>query len=720
MTVYHWTGCPLYYNSGECRPTSTYWDTAPGCHGNVTEPDTCASKRHTSGTTGHLRQQAARGRDHRPRVRTVIHFSGPVLLAAFQPRLWNLHQWSTFLCLRVETRQCLGVHLPVLLQCNHSPVWRCPLLAWICNGETRRHRMILFRRDWHKCGQMISTSGSLYPWVSKFLLLHRYRFHNHLFSSQQHLLLLRVSKPRMLSWWLRPCGKWCRSWFNSNNALVLFREGQELPEWDIHRQQLLQCYRLGYPGLIIVRGFLPHLRWPMFLSTHHWHLLSWDLLHRLEHKDMFICNIRMFSLHSALQIVIHLVLTIVRPSSPWIHRDYSDCLTTSTRLRRLQVSRTMNKFWRETMKFFMRWCAVLWHRSFPTMITLMIRIRRLDPWFPQMMCTRTKSPGSYSLFWKLHSGTFPRLLKEWITQMTSQRPHFVIHLHHRTPRRRLDCLAVPDSEDTLVGAHLAGFADQWQNLLGECRSVQILQSGVLSQWLDQHPPLTRTPISFHTRNRKQDLQKAVDSLLQKGAIEHVLNSCSLVFYSRLFLVPKKTGDLCPVIDLSTLNKSLVVPHFQMETAQTVRAAIHRQEWTVSIDMREAYLHVPMNLSIRKYLRFHVNNRTYQFTCLPFGLATSPREFSKILRPVVQLLRMQGVHLHVYLDDWLIWADLPEMANSHAQLVMTVLCQIWWIINLEKSELTPKQEFNFIGMRFRTHDLTVAPLPKMRVKVQSSP
>ena len=178
-------------------------------------------------------------------------------------------------------------------------------------------------------------------------------------------------------------------------------------------------------------------------------------------------------------------------------------------------------------------------------------------------------------------------------------------------RRWLDRLAVPDSEDTLVGAPLAGFADHWQILLGECRSVQILRSGVLLQRLDQHRPLTRTPISFHTRNRKQDLQKAVDSLLQKGAIEPVLNSRSLGFYSRLFLVPKKTGDLRPVIDLSTLNKSLVVPHLQMEMAQTVRAAIRRQAWTLSIDTRDAYLHVPMNLSIQKYLRFHVNNRTYQ-------------------------------------------------------------------------------------------------------------
>ena len=39
-----------------------------------------------------------------------------------------------------------------------------------------------------------------------------------------------------------------------------------------------------------------------------------------------------------------------------------------------------------------------------------------------------------------------------------------------------------------------------------------------------------------------------------------------------------------------------------------------------------------------------------------------------LRLVVHLLHLQGVCLHVYLDDWLIWADSLEMASSHVQLM----------------------------------------------------
>ena len=55
---------------------------------------------------------------------------------------------------------------------------------------------------------------------------------------------------------------------------------------------------------------------------------------------------------------------------------------------------------------------------------------------------------------------------------------------------------------------------------------------------------------------------------------------------------------------------------------------------------------------------------------------------------------------------------------HAQTTIRVLQFLGWIINYEKSDLTPSQNFQFIGMQFNTGQFTVAPLPKMRLKVQS--
>ena len=298
-------------------------------------------------------------------------------------------------------------------------------------------------------------------------------------------------------------------------------------------------------------------------------------------------------------------------------------------------------------------------------------------------------------------------------------PEGPVHDPSKEARSLASLLLLPQPRNvdgSQVGARLADFAPHWRSLLGNCRATGIVEDGVGIAF-QQRPQLTHQSISFRTRNSRQDLQQAVDALLMKGAIERVTNVRSLGFYSWSFLVPKKTGDLRPVINLSTLNRHMVVPHFKMETQGSVRSAIRSQEWAVLIDIRDAYLHVPMHQAVRKYLRFVVNKKVYQFTCLPFGLATS-REFTKLLRPVVSLLRQQGVKLHVYLDDWLIRADTPEEAQLHSQTTIKVLQFLGWIINFEKSDLTPSQDFQFIGMQFNTWRFTVAPLPKMRVKVQS--
>ena len=48
------------------------------------------------------------------------------------------------------------------------------------------------------------------------------------------------------------------------------------------------------------------------------------------------------------------------------------------------------------------------------------------------------------------------------------------------------------------------------------------------------------------------------------------------------------------------------------------------EWVSSIDLSDAYLHIPIHPSSRKYLRFCYKAQVFQFTSLPFGLATAPR------------------------------------------------------------------------------------------------
>ena len=77
----------------------------------------------------------------------------------------------------------------------------------------------------------------------------------------------------------------------------------------------------------------------------------------------------------------------------------------------------------------------------------------------------------------------------------------------------------------------------------------------------------------------------------------------------------------------------------------------------STDLTDAYLHVPIHTQSQKYLRFHFKGVTYQFTSLPFGLATAALIFTSIVKEVKLIALQSGIRLHQYLDDWLICCPL---------------------------------------------------------------
>ena len=122
------------------------------------------------------------------------------------------------------------------------------------------------------------------------------------------------------------------------------------------------------------------------------------------------------------------------------------------------------------------------------------------------------------------------------------------------------------------------------------------------------------------------------------------------FYSNVFLVRKASGGWRPVIDLKNLNSHIHAPHFRMFTTSSVLSSVKKGDYAFKIDLQDAYFHVPIHPSSRKYLRFAFENRVYQFRVLPFGLNTV---FTRLGHTVAAYLHRQGVSVIPYLDDWLI-------------------------------------------------------------------
>ena len=79
----------------------------------------------------------------------------------------------------------------------------------------------------------------------------------------------------------------------------------------------------------------------------------------------------------------------------------------------------------------------------------------------------------------------------------------------------------------------------------------------------------------------------------------------------------------PVIDLSVLNSYMLVPTFKMETAEIIRNSVIKGEWLVSIGLKDAFFHIPIQPDSQHWLCFHVDKQRYQFKPLPLRLATAP-------------------------------------------------------------------------------------------------
>ena len=88
-------------------------------------------------------------------------------------------------------------------------------------------------------------------------------------------------------------------------------------------------------------------------------------------------------------------------------------------------------------------------------------------------------------------------------------------------------------------------------------------------------------------------------MLRDGVVELAQGD---VFLSRAFTVAKRDSvKRRLVVDLSRLNKFIKAHSFRMLTVRQVRLALKLGWWIASIDLQDAYWHVPIALRYRKFL-----------------------------------------------------------------------------------------------------------------------
>ena len=232
-----------------------------------------------------------------------------------------------------------------------------------------------------------------------------------------------------------------------------------------------------------------------------------------------------------------------------------------------------------------------------------------------------------------------------------------------------------------------------------------------------HPPLpVQTPLNKVTYCSKHLPQLRQAVLPDRGTVSADKQECS-----RTGTKSKLTGFLQPAIfgtqtqqpvetgpgpeHLEHLFEHRVVQDGDPRDNKNLPTG---REWVTSIDFTDAYFHIPIHNQSSKYMRFHLQGRSYQFKALPFGLSTAPMEFTVVAKEVKLMALQKGIRIHQYLDDWLVRASTHDTCLQHTQTLVTLCQELGWLVNKEKSELVPKQVFNFVGYQFDLKEGRVRP------------
>ncbi|XP_073399759.1 uncharacterized protein [Dendrobates tinctorius] len=96
----------------------------------------------------------------------------------------------------------------------------------------------------------------------------------------------------------------------------------------------------------------------------------------------------------------------------------------------------------------------------------------------------------------------------------------------------------------------------------------------------------------------------IEALLPEGVVSYVPpQEAGRGHYSRLCLIKKPSGKHRLIIDLKPLNHFIKYRRFKMESVKSAIPLIGRGWQMATIDLRDAYYHVPIHPDHRKFLRF---------------------------------------------------------------------------------------------------------------------
>ena len=146
---------------------------------------------------------------------------------------------------------------------------------------------------------------------------------------------------------------------------------------------------------------------------------------------------------------------------------------------------------------------------------------------------------------------------------------------------------------------------------------------------------------------KEKVELELDRLYQQGIIEPVQFS---EWAAPIVPVLKQSGDIRICGDYKlTVNGVAKLDTYPLPRIEDLFSSLSGGKYFSKLDLAQAYLQLPLDEASRKYVTINTQKGLYQYTRLPFGVASAPSIFQRTMDNL-----LQGIaNVCVYLDDILI-------------------------------------------------------------------
>ena len=234
-----------------------------------------------------------------------------------------------------------------------------------------------------------------------------------------------------------------------------------------------------------------------------------------------------------------------------------------------------------------------------------------------------------------------------------------------------------------------------------CKSTLVLSwiaMGFDLRWKDGISPKSNFFSNHKSAFENEDfVSVSIDKLLKAGSMKQVMVQPFLV--SPLGVVFKKSnGKPRLFCDLRYLNEHLIIPDFKYEDLGVCAKVIQPNDFMVATDYTSGFHHVDIHEDFTQYFGVEWKGKFYVYTSMPFGLATAPWAFTKIVRELANMWRKEGHRNSIYLDDAL------HLDQSYSRLKAFVQNKLipdtekaGFLINFIKSILEPSTRQIFLGV-----------------------